>query len=460
MQGSVYSCIHDAICVLSCVGTMEPNSTLYWNGQSYPVNAHRNFGNRKNTWLLTFSNGHQVVVSRTDVSANVSLETQGFTYPVTEPVAHGRQQQQLAPMEDASLIQRQQPQGQGGNEYPQRQQPVVQRQQPPSHADRLNQIITTTNGKCQADQARGVAPIELPYDQDFARLLNPKRKIYNFPVEGGTIEIPIFTIPAGRHLFRGANVPCDNFDPAYNFDWATWWFWRQSDAREFGYAPGTQRDQQGNIKKMGGCIGEYKLTHEMRLLDFWDYRVLLLLEYIIENRLFGVTEEEINAYKLYSGRGVRKGRRTDSDGRPEYEILHFAESAGLLDQDMRNDEWYHKPRSEIPNGMQFQDNRCIPWGPEVGDTDHSSTRKMDQVFARFLSRVFENQIDGIAVPFQVPGTMHGFVHSEIFLLPGFGKILGAGKLRAIVPHQQGGRKKTRKQKQKKSKKTKSKTLRK
>jgi hypothetical protein len=159
---------------------------------------------------------------------------------------------------------------------------------------------------------------------------------------------------------------------------------------------------------------------------------------------------------LYTGRTIEKPN-----------ILLTALENDLLDANdptqALDTPFWTRDRPPIPDAWQFQHRRCIKWGPDADEFDHSSTRTLDQEMSRFISRVFLPQnLDGVMVPFEVPSSMHrkratdiGDIHSEIFLFPDTRRPrpnrVGAFKLDPITPHQQGGRKKTRKQKKTKSK---------
>ncbi len=326
-----------------------------------------------------------------------------------------------------------------------------------NHAQRLNELFEAQYNTCrQANNDNETPRIELRIDPPL-----PPGTVYSeFPYrfnDGSTIQIPIYTIPRDIHLFRGANRPCEGeggFNPRYNFDaWATWWFWTYDAARM--YAPPSYTNQQGeNVR--GGCVGEYIIIEPLQLVDFWNYRTILLLEYIINNHLVEINDRERTAFYLYTGRNIQKDR-----------ILLTALENGLLDEDdptqAPDTEFWNRYRPPIPDAWQFQHHRCIKWGADAGEFDHSSTRTLDQEMSRFISRVFMTRdLDGVMIPFEVPSTMHrkradriGDIHSEIFLFPDTRDArpnrAGAFKLDPFLPHQQGGRKKTRKQKKTKSK---------
>jgi hypothetical protein len=312
-----------------------------------------------------------------------------------------------------------------------------------NHAQQVNALFDAQFNTCSQAHNNGARRIELRVDPPLPPGTVYGDFSYRFN-DGSIIQLPGYTIPADVHLFRGTNLRCEQFNPRYNFDaWATWWFWTYDAARM--YAPRGQ-----------GCIGEYNITEPLRLVDFWNFRTIILLEYIANNNLVEITPRERTAFYLYTGRTIEKPN-----------ILLTALENDLLDANdptqALDTPFWTRDRPPIPDAWQFQHRRCIKWGPDADEFDHSSTRTLDQEMSRFISRVFLPQnLDGVMVPFEVPSSMHrkratdiGDIHSEIFLFPDTRRPrpnrVGAFKLDPITPHQQGGRKKTRKQKKTKSK---------
>jgi hypothetical protein len=241
-------------------------------------------------------------------------------------------------------------------------------------------------------------------------------------------------------------LDCEQFDPEYNFrKWATWWFWTYEYATTY-----TGRHQ--------GCVGKYQVREDLHLIDFWNYRTILLIEYLAKSGLYEISDRERNALLLYTGRSIQKDR-----------IITVAAEQDLLDRNDPDQAPYtpfrDRYRPPIPDAWQFEDDRCLKWGPRPNEFDHSSTRTLDQEMSRFISRAFEHErIDGVMIPFLVPSTMHrkgaseiGDIHSEIFLFPDTvgDPYYRRGALRLDFlgkkTHHRGGRKKTRKQKKTKSK---------
>jgi hypothetical protein len=267
------------------------------------------------------------------------------------------------------------------------------------------------------------------------------------------VTFPVYRVPTGRELYRGIKLPCGRFDPEYNFrTHGTWWFWNWRDATN--YAPQSRRNEQGQVQELGGCISRYIITEPLTLLDFWDIRVLSIIDMYIETTT-DLEPDLVNAYRAYTGIGVGKETQPTGDGRTENQIAYFLRDNGLFDADMNPADYRYNPIASPEPRIQREENRCITWGPRPEDADHSSTRSMDQKFTKLLTRIFPNLVDGVIIPFSAPSTMHRQVHHEIFMFPGFvNPHYGSNKLtfdkeRGLL--QQGGRKKTRKQKKTKSK---------
>ena len=247
---------------------------------------------------------------------------------------------------------------------------------------------------------------------------------YGYPAFEGTVALPdtmtAFEIPdIGLNeplpvvtftgvIFRGTSTPCGASSYTYNFDRSVWFTWQLNVAREYA-GP-------------NGCGVAYR-SGQLRLLDFWDRRVIIVILYLIyRGRL---SQEEIRAFQLYTGFGLPKGIGPRVN---ESAIMNFAAVNGLLDQQMREGVYYWTPRVDVPG--RYDAVRGISWGSRQFDFDHSSTRILDQQIGALLARFFGGEFaDGVAIRFSTPSSMHSRfgiahrIHPELFLFPGRARAL-------------------------------------
>ena len=224
-----------------------------------------------------------------------------------------------------------------------------------------------------------------------------------FTVFGATDTIPICLLSPRISLYRGTPTTCRASSKTYNFDKSVWFTWQRETAQAYAHP--------------SGCVVQYSPPASgIRLLDFWDWRVMSIILWCIH--LGKLTPPEIASFQLYTGFGLGKAHRRLPDGGSESSLLRYAAQAKLLDDSMLpGTPFYKDTRVNVPN--QYDEKRGIAYGSEIYDFDHSSTRILDQLFGSILAKIFGGVCDGVAVRFGVPSSMHkNSIHAELFMFPG------------------------------------------
>lgn len=222
--------------------------------------------------------------------------------------------------------------------------------------------------------------------------------------------IVVKNIPENTRLYRGINVQCNRIPEPIRRDRHQWFAQTQTTALKY-----SKLEPQNN-----GCLFAFTSVRPLRLVNLWSK---MTIEYVINRynilRTTGqVSQEEIDAFRIFSGYGIDKKYVSGQ----EYPPITLAKQYNWAANNTQTTYEYIQvsddllPEFKKINETSITWNRIV-WGPGIYELNRTSTFKGDTIVMDTLrNKIFANSpYDGVYCT-PTPSSFHRGVFPEEFIL--------------------------------------------
>lgn len=254
-------------------------------------------------------------------------------------------------------------------------------------------------------------------------------------IENPMTKIKEKILPKDARLYRGINLGCKTITQPIRNDRNEWFSQYQPTSLIY-----TKIQPQ-----KPGCLFAFQTTRALRLVNLWSKPTM---EFVIGKYSEGynnrsITDDELTAFKVFSGYGVNKETLQAS----EVPAIVLAKKKGWVNRTESSINRYITINDQVLPGFERINNATIqwndlPWGNQLYDFNRTSTFTVDSIVMDTLrDKIFVGLgYDGVYCS-PTPSTYHGGIFFEEFILfkgDISSKLLSIGG-RNINPISSGGR---------------------